>query len=272
MCEKEVPAARESSKLPAMAFKFPKPARPGPRQVPARERMHVVGGREMPLRIVVNERARRLTLRINAGGRGLRVTVPPGICESEIDRFIERHHGWLERQLVKIPDRPGIRAGVKVPLKGVAHLIVHEAGKRGTTMTRNGRSGPQLVVFGEEAFVARRVADYLKRLARAEIEPLVEKHAGRVGKRVKSIRYRDTTSRWGSCSSDGRLSFCWRIMMAPGPVIDYLVAHEVAHLQEMNHGPKFWALCKRLCPRTDEAKTWLRRNGPALQAIGFDRG
>lgn len=255
-----------------MPFDFLKAARPAPKSAPARERMHSVGGREMPLRIVENARAKRLTLRVSAGGRGLRVTVPPGVSEREITRFIERHHGWLEKQLVRIPEEPGIRAGVKIPVKGVAHLIVHEGGKRGTVISRTGETGPELAVCGDEAFIQRRVADHLKRMAKAEIEPLVARHAGRIGRQVKSIRYRDMTSRWGSCSSDGRLSFCWRIAMAPGPVIDYLVAHEVSHLKEMNHGPRFWALCRQLCPRADEAKAWLRRNGAALQAIGFDRG
>jgi hypothetical protein len=251
-----------------MTFDFLKPAKFRSKQT-ERERTHSVGGREMPLRIIENARAKRLTLRVNAGGRGLRVTVPPGISEREIDGFIERHQGWLEKQLSKVPDKAGIRPGVKIPIKGVPHLIVHEPEKRGTTVQRKGADGPELVVFGDEAFIRRRVADYLKRLAKAEIEVLVAKHAGAVGRKVKSISYRDTTSRWGSCSHDGKLSFCWRIMMAPGPVIDYLVAHEAAHLREMNHGPKFWALCKELCPRTDEAKSWLRRNGNALQAIGL---
>jgi predicted metal-dependent hydrolase len=84
------------------------------------------------------------------------------------------------------------------------------------------------------------------------------------------VRFRDTTSRWGSCTSDGTLSFSWRIMMAPRPVIDYLVAHEVAHLREMNHGPKFWKLCTELCPDTERCKAWLKRNGSALQAIAFE--
>jgi predicted metal-dependent hydrolase len=251
-----------------MAFDFLKAAGRPPRQI-TRERMHAVGGREMPLRIVENARAKRLTLRINPGGRGLRITVPPGVSEREIDGFIERHHGWLEKQLLKMPDKPDIRAGVKIPIRGVPHRIVHEPGKRGTTIARIGEDGPELAVFGDTAFIHRRVADYLKRLAKAEIEPLVAKHTGTVGRRARSISYRDTTSRWGSCSHDGKLSFCWRIMMAPHPVIDYLVAHEVAHLREMNHGPKFWALCNELCPRTQEAKAWLKRNGSALQAIGL---
>jgi len=95
-------------------------------------------------------------------------------------------------------------------------------------------------------------------------------HAKTVGKPVKSMTLKDTRSRWGSCSWDGKLSFSWRIVMAPPIVIDYLAAHEVAHLREMNHGPAFWALCRKLCPEMDEAKAWLKRHGSALHAIDFD--
>ena len=91
-----------------------------------------------------------------------------------------------------------------------------------------------------------------------------------MGRKAKAISYKDTTSRWGSCTSEGRLAFSWRIMMAPPAVLDYLVAHEVAHLKEMNHGPKFWKLCEQLCPGTERCKAWLKRNGAALQAIGFE--
>ena len=96
------------------------------------------------------------------------------------------------------------------------------------------------------------------------------KHTTAIDKRAKSVRFRDTSSRWGSCTSDGKLSFSWRIMMAPKPVINYLVAHEVAHLKQMNHGPKFWKLCEELCPDTERCKDWLKRNGNALQAIQFE--
>lgn len=237
---------------------------------PPRERLHEVAGRSLPLRIVENDRARRLTLRIDAGGKGLRVTVPPGMPAREIDRFLERHRGWLEERLAKVPDRPKVRPGVKVPLRGVAHTIVHEPGLRGTVEIGSDARGPTLVVHGDRRHLPRRVADFLKREAKHDIEALVSKHTAAVGRRAKAIRYKDTSSRWGSCTSDGSLSFSWRIMMAPAPVIDYLVAHEVAHLKEMNHGPRFWKLCRELCPRTDEAKAWLKRNGNALQAIDFD--
>jgi len=237
---------------------------------PASERIHEVAGRTLPLRIVENDRARRLTLRIDTGGRGLRITVPPGIPAREVERFLHRHQGWLEQRLAKVPDRPQVRPGIKIPLRGVPHLVTHEPGTRGTITVSRDESGPALVVHGDRRHLPRRLADFLKREAKREIEALVEKHTARIGKRAKLIRFRDTSSRWGSCTSDGTLSFSWRIMMAPTPVIDYLVAHEVAHLKEMNHGPKFWKLCKELCPDTVRCKDWLKRNGGALQAIQFE--
>ncbi|MBS3651237.1 M48 family metallopeptidase [Pseudaminobacter sp. 19-2017] len=243
-------------------------SRPAPNRTEERE--HNVAGRTLPLRIVQNERARRLTLRIETGGRGLRVTVPPGLAGGEIERFLSRHQGWLEQRLSKLPDRPQVRPGIKIPVRGVPHLLVHEADKRGTTKIRAGEAGPELVVYGDPLHLPRRVADFLKREAKRDIEALVEKHTAAVGRRAKAIRFKDTSSRWGSCTSDGTLSFSWRIMMAPRPVINYLVAHEVAHLKEMNHGPDFWRLCEELCPDTERCKAWLKKNGNALQAIGFE--
>lgn len=236
---------------------------------PVHERIHKVSGRELPLRVVENARATRLTLRIDANGRGLRVTVPPGIAAREVENFLDRHQGWLEARLAKLPDQPRVRPGIKLPLRGRPHLIVHEPGKRGTVEVRENDGEPIIVVFGDEKHLPRRICDFLKREAKREIEALVAKHTAEVGRKAKAIRFKDTSSRWGSCTSDGTLSFSWRIMMAPAPVIDYLVAHEVAHLKEMNHGPKFWALCNHLCPRTNEMRQWLKRNGAALQAIEF---
>jgi predicted metal-dependent hydrolase len=241
-----------------------------PKPAPVQEREHHVAGRTLPLKIVHNDRARRLTLRIDSGGQGLRITVPPGIAGVEVDRFLHRHQGWLEQRLAKVPERPQVRPDIKIPLRGMPHLIVHEPGRRGTVAIDHSFGDPRLVVHGERKHLPRRIADFLKREARREIEALVEKHCLAAGKHAKAIRFRDTSSRWGSCTSDGTLSFSWRIMMAPAPVINYLVAHEVAHLREMNHGPKFWKLCNELCPDTDRCKAWLKRNGAALQAIAFE--
>lgn len=242
--------------------------KPAPSPVEARE--HTVAGRTLSLRIVENERARRLTLRIDAGGQGLRITVPPGLRQGEVEKFLHRHQGWLEQRLAKVPELPQVRPGIKIPFRGVPHLIVHEQGKRGTVSAEGGASGPCLIVHGDRLHLPRRIADFLKREAKREIEALVARHTATIGKSAKTIRFRDTSSRWGSCTSNGTLSFSWRIMMAPAPVINYLVAHEVAHLKEMNHGPKFWKLCAELCPDTERCKAWLKRNGSALQAIQFE--
>ncbi len=249
-----------------MPFAFLTRSKPQPR---TQDRTHVVGGRELPLRVVENDRARRLTLRIDTGGRGLRVTIPPGIARREVDRFLDRHEDWIAQRIKEIPVRPDVRPGIKIPIRGVPHRIVHEPATRGTVKIDRDGEEPRIIVYGERQHLPRRLADYLKREAKREIEKLVARHTATINKRAKAIRYRDTSSRWGSCSSDGTLSFSWRIMMAPRPVIDYLVAHEVAHLKEMNHGPKFWKLCRQLCPETDELKEWLKRNGTKLQAFRF---
>ncbi|RCS22309.1 M48 family peptidase [Phyllobacterium salinisoli] len=245
--------------------------RAAPKKAPqaTSDRAYEVAGRTLPLRVVENPRATRLTLRIEAGGKGLRVTIPPGLPAREVDRFLSRHEGWIEARIAKLPDRPAVRPGIKIPIRGVPHLVVHAPG-RGTAQMITGDDGaPALVIYGDRLHLSRRIADFLKREARTEMEALVARHTATVGRRAKTIRYKDTKSRWGSCTSDGVLSFSWRIAMAPGPVINYLVAHEVAHLIEMNHGPKFWKLCRELCPDTDRCKAWLKRNGSALQAIDF---
>ncbi len=253
-----------------MPFGFLKRTTVKPAPATPQLREHDVAGRTLPLRIVESERARRLTLRIDPDGRGLRITTPPGLRRGEVERFLARHQAWLEERIAKVPDRPQVRPGIKIPLRGVPHLIVHEPGSRGTVDVGAVDGQPVLIVHGDRRHLARRLADFLKREARRDIEPLVAKHTVAVGRKAKAIRYRDTSSRWGSCTADGALSFSWRIMMAPAPVIDYLVAHEVAHLKEMNHGPDFWTLCEKLCPETNRCKAWLKKNGPALQAIVFE--
>jgi predicted metal-dependent hydrolase len=227
-----------------------------------------VAGREVALDVARNPRARRLTLRIARDGKAARVTAPPHVRNAEVSDFLARHMGWLEQKLATYPDKPVLRERVKVPLNGVPHRIIRHGG-RGVTARKQGEDGPELHVFAPPEAVGRRVADHLKREAKRVIEPMALEQAARTGRKVKVIRYKDTTSRWGSCASDGTLSFSWRIMMAPPKVIAYLVAHEVAHLTEMNHGPRFWALCHSLCPDTDECRAWLKRNGAKLQAIGF---
>lgn len=233
-------------------------------------RLHEIAGRTLPLRIIEHARARRLTLRIEAGGRGLRITIPPGHGIDDVEEFLARHRDWLESRIRALPDRCRLEPGMKIPLRGVPHRIVHNPGRRGVArVARTGGGEPEIAVFGERHHIGRRLADFLKREAKADLAGLVALHTATIGEKAGRISLRDTSSRWGSCSSEGNLSFSWRIVMAPPAVINYLVAHEVAHLKYMNHGRAFWALCQELCPKTPECKAWLKRNGTRLQAIPF---
>lgn len=241
----------------------PGPSSPETRQVE-------VNGKSVPLTIRRNAQATRLTLRIEPGGRALRMTVPTGLSEREIRDFLDRHHPWLMTKLARFSTRSALSHGNHIFIRGVAHRIEETGRLRGLTETLMVDGEAVLHVSGLPEHVPRRISDYLKKEARRDLEERVAVHAAKVGRKVRSLTLRDTRSRWGSCSADGALSFSWRIVMAPPFVIDYLAAHEVAHLREMNHGPAFWSLCGELCARVDEAKHWLKRNGTMLHALDFD--
>ena len=218
-----------------------------------------------------HRRARRYTLRIHPSDREAILTMPPRGTIADAKDFALRHGGWIAARLGRLPKAAPFLPGTVVPLRAVAHRIVHRTAQRGTVWTELRDSGERvLCVAGGVEFIERRVHDYLKREARKDLQKASIHYAQALGVKVKRLSIRDQSSRWGSCTSEGNLSFSWRIMMAPQPVINYLVAHEVAHLKEMNHGPKFWKLCEKLCPDTDRCKDWLKRNGGALQAIVFE--
>ncbi|MGE7370502.1 M48 family metallopeptidase [Neorhizobium sp. NPDC001467] len=246
-----------------------KPLPTAPEALRSTERNLTIGDRVLPLTVRENSRASRITLRIEPGGRALRLTVPTGLKRTEIDDFLIRHQGWLMTKMAKFPASGHLHHGGFVSLRGVPYQIAHTGMLRGLTEAVMVDGEPVLRVGGLEDHLGRRIAAFLKKQARLDLEPLVARHAATIGRPVRSVTMKDTRSRWGSCSWEGNLSFSWRIVMAPPEVIDYLAAHEVAHLKEMNHGPKFWALCRSLCPATENARKWLKQHGSQLHAIDF---
>jgi hypothetical protein len=147
---------------------------------------------------------------------------------------------------------------------GQPHVIVHDpAARRGVW-----RDAGVIRVSGFAEHLPRRVRDFLKREARAMLTERAHDKAGRLDRPIARISLRDTRSRWGSCSSDGGLSFSWRLILAPEEVLDYVVAHEVAHLMHHDHGAKFWALVTDLTPSVDAPRQWLRAHGPELHRYG----
>ncbi|HEV7356617.1 MAG TPA: SprT family zinc-dependent metalloprotease, partial [Steroidobacteraceae bacterium] len=137
--------------------------------------------------------------------------------------------------------------------------------------TEIGETGEHLLcVAGAEPHVPRQVRDYLKREAKADLEIASKHAAAALGVALKRVSIRDQSSRWGSCSTTGVLSYSWRLILAPPFVLEYLAAHEVAHLLEMNHSRRFWRLVDRICPQMGRAKAWLDAYGPDLHRYGVD--
>jgi hypothetical protein len=160
--------------------------------------------------------------------------------------------------------------GTVLPLRGVDTRIDHRRGVRGTVWLECGDDGASLLcVAGEEPHVSRRIRDYLKREAKSDLEVASRRAAQGLGVRIARVSVRDQISRWGSCSNTGVLSYSWRLILAPPFVLEYLAAHEVAHLVEMNHSPRFWRLVKRICPHMSRAKVWLNTYGADLHRYGI---
>ena len=216
------------------------------------------------VRVLRNKRARRFTLRLDPGGDGAILTVPQTARDRAWRDFLHQHTDWLARALARQPDRVCVTDGAEVPIGGVPHRIELCQGRRRAAVQEEGR----LILTGSGA-EGPRVAAFLRLRARDLIEPAVRAYARRVGRRVERIALRDTRSRWGSCSTTGTLSFSWRLAMAPDAVLDYVAAHEAAHLAEMNHSPRYWKIVNDLVPGWQAHRDWLKSHGRVLHLYDF---
>jgi len=238
---------------------------PAPAATPA---VVAVGSEAVEIAIRRDRRARVLRLRVPMAGDPV-LTVPWGASRRAIDRFLLDHQPWLRDALSRRPRPLSLAAGTELPLRGVLHRIERAATPRGAVVSLlHGPDMPVIAVRGEPEHLPRRLTDWLKKEARADLAAAVARHAGSLGLRPASLTVRDTTSRWGSCASTGALSFSWRLVLAPPPVLDYVAAHEVAHLVHMNHSAAFWQVVAELFPGHREARAWLKREGATLHAVG----
>jgi predicted metal-dependent hydrolase len=216
-------------------------------------------------------RARRYTLRVQTASRAIVLTMPMRGSLREANAFAERNGGWIAARLKRLPQAIPFAEGLELPLRGTPHRIVHRAGARGTVWTETGPADEALLcVAGDRAHLARRVRDFLKREAKRDLDAASRRYAALLGVTIKRISIRDQTSRWGSCTAAGVISYSWRLILSPPHVLDYLAAHEVAHLVEMNHSRRFWRVVARICPGWESAKAWLNTQGTALHRYGDD--
>jgi len=222
-------------------------------------------GISVPVSIRVSPRARRVGLRIDPAERKVELVLPRGVPERTGLRFLAAKRGWIAARLATLPQPVPFAEGAIVPLLGVPHRIRREIDPTAPSVKI---VEGEIRVRGDPAHLARRVRDHLVAAARAELAPRARRLAARIGRDVARVNVRDTKSRWGSCSEQGNLSFSWRLIFAPEPVLDYVVAHEVAHLVEMNHGPRFWQLVESLTPGSAGPRAWLKRHRSRLLAYG----
>jgi predicted metal-dependent hydrolase len=224
-----------------------------------------VAGRDLPLSVKRSGTAGRMSLRLEPGSQRVVVVLPVGVPESEARRFADRQTGWIAERLAASPDRIAFAPGVVVPLLGLDHEIRHQPQARRGVWAEDGI----IHVSGAEDLVGGRVERFLKAEARLLLAHKARRLAEQAGRKVARVSVRDTKSRWGSCSGKGDLSFSWRLVMAPDWIVDYVVAHEVAHLVEMNHSPRFWAVVESLAGDVaGRARDWLKESGPSLHRYG----
>jgi predicted metal-dependent hydrolase len=222
------------------------------------------------VRIRRHRQARRYTLRIHAATREIILTMPPRGSLREAKEFAQKHGGWIAARLRRLPEATPFADGTTLPLRGVQHRIVHRPGMRGTVWPEPGPDGEALLcVAGDIPHIGRRVGDFLRREALRDLEIASRRAAEQLGVAIKRISVRDQSSRWGSCSTTGVLSYSWRLILAPPFVLDYLAVHEVAHLIEMNHSPRFWRLVHTVCSDAHRAKVWLDIHGTDLHRFGM---
>lgn len=230
------------------------------------EIVHLAG---QPMIAVTLRRAaglRRLSLRVSGLDQKVTLSVPRHLPHSDALSFLAEKEGWLRAALARVPDRSVVGVDSIIPFRGAQIRVV----------THNSRrialdDGCLFVPPDPDSTrTAPRVAAFLRDRARAALVPAAQRYAQELGRPIAAITLRDTRSRWGSCTADGRLMFSWRLIMAPPVVLDYVAAHEAAHLAHMDHSPAYWACVSRLMPDYASHRAWLRTHGAALHGVRFE--
>lgn len=221
-------------------------------------------GRQVPVTLRRNRQARRIILRVDPKTDGVKLTLPWHASEAEALGFLQSQQAWLSRRLEKLPERIPFEHGRTIPILGEDHVIEHRPEARRGVWLDAGR----VCVSGDADHLARRLQDWLKKEAKRRLSELALEKAAQLNVDIGRVTVRDTTSRWGSCAHDGSLNFSWRMILAPAFVFDFIVAHEVAHIIERNHGPGFHTLVNTLTPHEEQAEAWLNAYGQRLHRIG----
>lgn len=242
--------------------KRPKPVESAKQPKSIEPALLAIEGRSISVTFRRHAKARRLVLRLSRDRAGVIVTLPPRVGRKEALDFAKRSSDWIAERLSAEPAARPVAAGSTILLRGEERRILHAGSRRGAVTLQD----DAILVAGDAAHFERRLVDWLKGEARRDLVKASEAYALAMGVKFHRLAVRDQKSRWGSCSSDGTLSYSWRLVLAPPFVLDYVAAHEVAHLKHMNHGRQYWRLVLTHCPHAARAKTWLKQHGAELHA------
>lgn len=218
-----------------------------------------------PVEIVLKRsaRARRFSLRVSRLDGRVTLSLPARAREAEAMAFARAQEGWIRETLADMPQRAGVGIGSVLPVEGRMLLLAPGAGRAVRV------EDDSLLIPGDPAQAGARAGAFLRALARERLVAASDRYAAMIGRRVERVTLRDTRSRWGSCAQDGALMYSWRLIMAPVSVLDYVAAHEVAHMQEMNHSAAYWEVVDRLYPGWQVQRKWLHAEGQALHQYRF---
>ncbi len=224
-----------------------------------------VGSEVLTLPVVIRKHAKsqRMVIRYHPTQHHVVLTLPRYVTIKQGLHFVEEKRNWIAQRIQEHTRQVPFADGNIIPLLGMKYTLRHVGG-RGVVRI----AGGEIIVPGAAEFMVRRVREFLKRVAHDTIAELAHEKAKIIGKQVKKITVRDTSSRWGSCSYDGNLSFSWRLVFAPFEILEYVTCHEVAHLKHHDHSKAFWMATGLLYPDYDKAKDWLKLHGSDLYAYG----
>lgn len=214
-----------------------------------------------------SKRAKRVALRLDPVERVINLVVPEKMSLKKAYYFAQEHEDWVIKTLEKLAPPIAFKHGTVLPIFG-DHVILEIEIDKALKRTRLTQHDDRLVIETYQDNPASRITTHLKKLAQAGLADMASDKAHSINKNISAVSIRDTKSRWGSCSHDSKLCFSWRLIFAPYDAIDYVVAHEVAHLVHMDHSRKFWALCEDLSENYHTGKAWMKQNGNELMRYG----
>lgn len=219
------------------------------------------------LQLKISPRAKRIALRLDSASRKMNLVVPKRFSMTKALLFANTHQEWINEKLNGLPQIVNFEHGSIIPVLGQDRTlnitVCNTLNKTNIHLNNN-----EILIETNLDDPRPRFKRFLKKEAKVTMENLAHEKAAGIGQTISAFQIRDTKSRWGSCSPEGKIMLSWRLIFAPWDAMDYVVAHEVAHLVHMNHGPEFWNLCEKLCDNYQSGKKWMRSNGHELLRYG----